>query len=52
MSDDRLAHRLADAPENSIILLEDVDAVFVSRDDVKTKMVTRFLFKLKMTLFR
>lgn len=38
MSDDRLAHRLADAPENSIILLEDVDAVFVSRDDAKTKM--------------
>ena len=44
MSDDRLAHRLADAPENSIILLEDVDAVFVSRDDAKTKMVNRFLF--------
>lgn len=33
MSDDRLQHRLADAPENSIILLEDVDAAFVSRDD-------------------
>ena len=46
MSDDRLAHRLADAPENSIILLEDVDAVFVSRDDAKTKMVNRFLFLL------
>jgi len=35
MSDDRLQHRLADAPENSIILLEDVDAAFVSREDVK-----------------
>ena len=31
MSDDRLMHRLADAPENSIILLEDVDAAFGSR---------------------
>ncbi|XP_023325118.1 mitochondrial chaperone BCS1 [Eurytemora carolleeae] len=35
MSDDRLAHRLADAPENSIILLEDIDAAFVSREDSK-----------------
>jgi len=33
MSDDRLQHRLADAPENSIILLEDIDAAFVSRED-------------------
>jgi len=33
MSDDRLNHRLADAPENSIILLEDIDAAFVSRED-------------------
>jgi len=32
LSDDRLQHRLADAPENSIILLEDVDAAFVSRE--------------------
>ena len=43
MSDDRLQHRLADAPENSIILLEDVDAAFVTReqlmeaDDVDSK---------------
>ena len=35
MSDDRLQHRLADAPENSIILLEDIDAAFVSREDTK-----------------
>lgn len=28
----RLQHRLADAPENSIILLEDIDAAFVSRE--------------------
>ena len=33
MSDDRLQHRLADAPENSIILLEDVDAAFGSREE-------------------
>jgi len=33
MSDDRLQHRLADAPENSLILLEDIDAAFVSRED-------------------
>ena len=39
MSDDRLQHRLADAPEDSIILLEDVDAAFVSRDDTKSQMV-------------
>ena len=36
MSDDRLMHRLADAPENSIILLEDIDAAFVSREDSKS----------------
>merc|ERR1712029_1121609 len=34
MSDDRLQHRLADAPENSIILLEDIDAVFVTREQL------------------
>jgi len=34
MSDDRLQHRLADAPENSIILLEDVDAAFVTREQL------------------
>ena len=32
LSDDRLQHRLADAPENSIILLEDIDAAFRSRE--------------------
>ena len=37
MSDDRLQHRLADAPENSIILLEDVDSAFVSREDPENK---------------
>ena len=33
MSDDRLMHRLADAPDNSIILLEDIDAAFISREE-------------------
>lgn len=33
MDDMRLNHRLADAPVNSIILLEDVDAAFISRED-------------------
>ncbi|GFR88321.1 mitochondrial chaperone BCS1 [Elysia marginata] len=32
MSDDRLSHLLTNAPEQSIILLEDIDAAFVSRD--------------------
>ncbi len=39
MSDDRLQHRLADAPENSIILLEDVDAAFVSREDPRSQQL-------------
>uniref|UniRef100_A0A2P2I0H4 Mitochondrial chaperone BCS1 n=1 Tax=Hirondellea gigas TaxID=1518452 RepID=A0A2P2I0H4_9CRUS len=33
LSDDRLNHLLAVAPENSIILLEDIDSAFVSRQD-------------------
>ena len=32
LTDDRLNHLLTNAPEQSIILLEDVDAAFVSRD--------------------
>ncbi|XP_004522768.1 mitochondrial chaperone BCS1 [Ceratitis capitata] len=35
LTDDRLNHLLNVAPEQSIILLEDVDAAFVSREDVK-----------------
>lgn len=34
LSDDRLSHLLSMAPQQSIILLEDVDAAFVSREDV------------------
>lgn len=33
LTDDRLNHLLAVAPENSIILLEDIDSAFVSRQD-------------------
>jgi chaperone BCS1 len=33
LSDDRLNHLLTVAPEHSIILLEDVDAAFASRED-------------------
>lgn len=33
LSDDRLSHLLSVAPQQSIILLEDVDAAFVSRED-------------------
>ena len=32
LSDDRLNHLLSVAPQQSIILLEDIDAAFVSRD--------------------
>ena len=32
LSDDRLNHLLSVAPQQSIILVEDVDAAFVSRD--------------------
>ena len=33
LSDDRLNHLMSIAPQQSIILLEDVDAAFVKRDD-------------------
>ena len=33
LSDDRLNHLLASAPQQSLILLEDVDAAFISRED-------------------
>ncbi len=37
MSDDRLNHLLSVAPQQSIILLEDVDAAFVSREMLPTE---------------
>lgn len=33
LSDDRLNHLMSVAPQQSIILLEDIDAAFVKRDD-------------------
>lgn len=38
MSDDRLNHLLTTAPEQSIILLEDIDAAFLNRDLAKDSM--------------
>lgn len=37
LTDDRLNHLLNVAPERSIILLEDIDAAFVSREDTTTQ---------------
>lgn len=37
LTDDRLNHLLNVAPEQSIILLEDIDAAFVSREDTQTQ---------------
>lgn len=37
LSDDRLNHLLSVAPQQSIILLEDVDAAFVSREMLPTE---------------
>lgn len=38
LSDDRLNHLLSVAPHNTIILLEDIDAAFVSREESKQGM--------------
>jgi len=35
LSDDRLNHLLSSAPQQTIVLLEDVDAAFVSREDTE-----------------
>lgn len=37
LSDDRLNHLLSVAPQQSIILLEDIDAAFVSRELLPTE---------------
>lgn len=39
LSDDRLNHLLSVAPQQSIILLEDIDAAFVSREDTQHQKV-------------
>lgn len=41
LSDDRLNHLLSIAPQQSIILLEDIDAAFVSRDLAKESKLHR-----------
>ena len=40
LSDDRLNHLLSVAPQQSIILLEDIDAAFSKRDAETTRMET------------
>lgn len=42
MNDDSLNRLLSEAPENSIILLEDVDAMFLQRDQVQKKQTLSF----------
>lgn len=37
LTDDRLNHLMNVAPQQSIILLEDIDAAFISREDTKTQ---------------
>ena len=47
----KLLHRLADAPENSIILLEDIDAAFGSREvdaQLETAYQAHFCFGLPL----
>lgn len=44
LSDDRLNHLLSVAPQQSIILLEDVDAAFVSRDLLPTESTSADFF--------
>lgn len=34
LSDDRLNHLLAVAPQSTIVLLEDIDSAFMSRDEI------------------
>lgn len=45
LTDDRLNHLLAVAPQNSIILLEDIDAAFASRED-SSRGLHPFIFML------
>ncbi len=44
LSDDRLSHLLSVAPQQSIILLEDVDAAFVSREDSEQGIFSLFTY--------
>jgi len=44
LSDDRLAHLLAVAPVQSLLLLEDVDAAFGSREETSQSKYFKFDF--------
>ena len=55
LSDDRLNHLLVVAPQQSIILLEDIDAAFVSREETPQStycVVTGFSGKLGVDFMR
>ena len=43
LSDDRLNHLMNVAPQQSIILLEDIDAAFVSREEEEDRELTVLL---------
>ena len=45
LSDDRLNHLLSVAPQESIILLEDIDAAFANRDVTKESRYSLFHIK-------
>ncbi|RZF40089.1 hypothetical protein LSTR_LSTR002492 [Laodelphax striatellus] len=49
LSDDRLNHLLSIAPHNTIILLEDIDSAFVSRED-STKVASAYEGLNRVTL--
>lgn len=44
LTDDRLNHLLAVAPQNTIILLEDIDSAFLSREEYKEGKYFKFNF--------
>ena len=55
LTDDRLNHLMSVAPQQSIILLEDIDAAFVKRTDQKEQLgnagyVNRVRFELQWSL--
>jgi hypothetical protein len=49
LSDDRLNHLLSVAPEQSIILLEDIDAAFLSRDLAAESKLNIFMLRANMS---
>lgn len=51
LSDDRLNHLLSIAPQNSIILLEDIDAAFTSRVESTKGNISLFYYKIRIKAF-